>query len=213
MAARVCCRFLSCFEPKLFPPEDYTRFPQVESSRRPRPLQGMRILAVLGQVLKGTLNALLAAIQDVGVDHGGGDIGVEMSGEGMSQGMAARRFDGEDVGVGVRVGRFSTGRSGWCFGTFCDSRERSEVPSPNVNDLTFRRRNVNVNVDADVDANGPPFRLPVTIVNGRPPSSGGPRANLPAFSSERAGVAELADAHGSGPCSLRRVWVRPPPPA
>ena len=28
-------------------------------------------------------------------------------------------------------------------------------------------------------------------------------ANLPALSSERAGVAELADAHGSGPCSLR----------
>src|SRR5262245_52141433 len=28
-----------------------------------------------------------------------------------------------------------------------------------------------------------------------------------------AGVAELADAHGSGPCWLRLVWVRVPPPA
>ena len=28
-----------------------------------------------------------------------------------------------------------------------------------------------------------------------------------------AGVAELADAHGSGPCWLRLVWVQVPPPA
>jgi hypothetical protein len=40
---------------------------------------------------------------------------------------------------------------------------------------------------------------------------GHPPANISA--SPAAGVAELADAHGSGPCWLRLVWVQVPPPA